>query len=166
MAYYITDHCVGCSVCEIKCPVWAISGKKKELYVIDPGTCIDCGACAIWCPYDAITDSTGNLIQGLKAKDIPKAAVIDEHCCACDYCLDVCPFDAIVYKTKPNDSFNKIASVIPNKCVACKLCEEICGYDAIYVPEMSYNILETRSPEEWHHFAKPKMAQKEPVTAS
>ena len=54
MAYFITDTCIGCSVCELKCPVDTISGKSKELYVIHPEGCIDCGACVPACTSDSI----------------------------------------------------------------------------------------------------------------
>jgi ferredoxin len=57
--FVITDKCVGCSACELVCPVDAISGVKKEYYFIDPKICIDCGACGRACPYDAILDSFG-----------------------------------------------------------------------------------------------------------
>ncbi len=50
MSFIITDKCVGCSACEIVCPVDAISGVKKEYYFIDPKVCIDCGACGRACP--------------------------------------------------------------------------------------------------------------------
>ena len=54
MSFFITDKCVGCTACEIVCPVDAISGVKKALYFIDPKVCIDCGACEPECPVTAI----------------------------------------------------------------------------------------------------------------
>src|SRR2546426_8763269 len=76
MAYFITDKCIGCTVCELKCPTDTISGKSKELYVIHPEGCIDCGVCAIYCPVSCIQDQFGNLVERIKPKDIPKAKVI------------------------------------------------------------------------------------------
>ncbi|HET9480942.1 MAG TPA: 4Fe-4S binding protein, partial [Candidatus Polarisedimenticolia bacterium] len=94
-AHYITSECVGCSICDIKCPTHAISGRKKDMYVIEPELCINCGVCGVFCPYDAIVDQYGDLVKRIKAKDIPKAVVIPELCSGCEYCIDTCPFDCI-----------------------------------------------------------------------
>ncbi len=50
----ITDACKGCTKCARNCPVDAISGKIKELHVIDQVKCIKCGACIDNCPFHAI----------------------------------------------------------------------------------------------------------------
>jgi NADH-quinone oxidoreductase subunit F len=50
----VPEKCKGCSVCAKKCPVEAISGKIKSLYVIDPEKCIKCGVCIQNCKFDAI----------------------------------------------------------------------------------------------------------------
>jgi len=68
MAYFITDTCIGCTVCELKCPVDTISGKSKELYVIHPEGCIDCGVCAICCPVSCIQDQYGNLVTRISGE--------------------------------------------------------------------------------------------------
>jgi NADH-quinone oxidoreductase subunit F len=52
--YEISDACTGCMVCKKKCPVDAISGKKKEKHIIDQSLCIRCGACRDACKYDAV----------------------------------------------------------------------------------------------------------------
>jgi ferredoxin len=52
--YEISDVCTGCMVCKKKCPVDAISGKKKEKHIIDQSLCIRCGACRDACKYDAV----------------------------------------------------------------------------------------------------------------
>ena len=46
--HYITTECVGCQICELKCPTNAITGIKKEMYVIEPTLCINCGVCGIF----------------------------------------------------------------------------------------------------------------------
>lgn len=55
--YDILDNCTGCTACIAPCPVDAITGKKKELHVIDQKLCTQCGACFAVCNFDAIAIS-------------------------------------------------------------------------------------------------------------
>ena len=135
MAYFITDTCIGCTVCELKCPVDTISGKPKELYVIHPEGCIDCGVCAIYCPVSCIQDHHGLLVEKVKPKEIPKAIVDRDLCTGCEFCIDICPFDCIYLIDDPfHETFHKIAEVDAGPCVSCRLCETVCEKDAIFVP--------------------------------
>ena len=62
ICYYIEpDKCVGCLLCKKSCPVDAISGKRKEVHVIDHKLCIKCGACFDVCPSKirAVSKYTG-----------------------------------------------------------------------------------------------------------
>jgi NADH:ubiquinone oxidoreductase subunit F (NADH-binding)/(2Fe-2S) ferredoxin len=52
--YSINDKCIGCTACARACPVNCISGKVKELHVIDQAECISCGACYDVCKFDAV----------------------------------------------------------------------------------------------------------------
>ncbi|MEK6265417.1 MAG: NADH-quinone oxidoreductase subunit NuoF [Clostridium sp.] len=54
LMYEITDKCIGCTRCAKICPVTCISGKIKELHVIDQNRCIKCGSCYEVCPVNAI----------------------------------------------------------------------------------------------------------------
>jgi len=54
--------CVGCMLCLKSCPVDAISGRRKEVHVIDQNLCIKCGACYDICPAKirAVSKLTGS----------------------------------------------------------------------------------------------------------
>ena len=54
LRFEITNKCIGCTKCSRNCPVSCISGKVKEMHVIDQNKCIKCGACFNGCPVDAI----------------------------------------------------------------------------------------------------------------
>ena len=73
MPHFITDLCIGCGVCEIKCPTNTIWGAAKGQFYIHPERCIDCSVCGIYCPVDAIQNQHGTFIPRVKPKDIPKA---------------------------------------------------------------------------------------------
>jgi NADH-quinone oxidoreductase subunit I len=60
--------CIGCRLCAIDCPAYAIemtpnpSGKPKEYPVVDFGKCVFCYQCVRVCPVDAyVTSNTYRL---------------------------------------------------------------------------------------------------------
>jgi NADH:ubiquinone oxidoreductase subunit F (NADH-binding) len=54
ITYSITSECTGCVLCAKKCPCDAITGKKKELHIIDTAKCTKCGICYETCKFDAV----------------------------------------------------------------------------------------------------------------
>lgn len=55
LTFTINDKCPGCMVCARACPAVAITGKKREIHVIDQDKCTKCGKCFTVCRFDAVT---------------------------------------------------------------------------------------------------------------
>lgn len=48
------DACKGCGVCIKACPYNAISGKLKQVHIINQDICAKCGSCKLACKFNAI----------------------------------------------------------------------------------------------------------------
>lgn len=54
LEFSVLSDCVGCGLCARACPVDAISGEPKRIYIIDQALCTKCGICLDACPVNAI----------------------------------------------------------------------------------------------------------------
>lgn len=50
----VAEACTGCRACIPACPAEAITGKLKELHVINQELCTHCGSCRDVCKFDAV----------------------------------------------------------------------------------------------------------------
>ena len=50
----LEGKCTGCTLCAKRCPDKVISGKVKELHVIDQEKCVKCGICLEVCKFNAV----------------------------------------------------------------------------------------------------------------
>src|SRR5437588_445480 len=93
MPHFITDKCIGCTVCEVKCPTNTIWGTARGQYYIHPERCVDC------CPFECI-----GMIepQDETVANHYKIAFVEKNkCVACRLCESVCDKDAIVVPDAP-----------------------------------------------------------------
>jgi len=142
MPHYITDKCIGCTICAKKCPVDCIAGENKHLHVIDPEICVDCGVCESYCPVDAIANDLGELLPTIPKKIRPIAVIEEDMCSGCEFCVAACPFDCLDmnwdnstdYREQNGPDWFPVAEMVAaQECVGCRLCEEVCIKSAIVV---------------------------------
>jgi len=128
MAYNITDDCIGCGVCKIMCPVFAIDGEAKQLHEINAKRCIECGVCGRICQKEAVEDSSGQTIEKVPRKLWPTPMINAELCSACGICVEACRPGALrIALPKFSGDIHVSAELYaPKKCVACELCQRRC----------------------------------------
>jgi ferredoxin len=134
MAYFITDTCIGCSVCIKVCPVDAIEGKRKKLHKIKKDECIDCGACGKICPQESVKDHTGKICKRIRRRaNWEKPAIDLEKCMSCMACIEACPVDCLGLSYTQDTTDKTGYPFLKNKedCIACRFCAVECPVDAV-----------------------------------
>lgn len=132
-AYFITDDCVGCTLCAKNCPVKAISGSLKEKHTIDPNICIGCGACCRVCAKGAILNDKGEKTARVAKTEWPKPAFNKATCAGCSVCVANCPKGCLeITEPRYGGDIRTIAALArPEDCLGCGICEGACPIGAI-----------------------------------
>ncbi len=142
-SFSITNICVGCTLCANKCPVQAISGKLKEIHIIDQEKCIRCGLCGRICPKGAVIDEKQNVVCKID-KSQWSVPYIKKDCAGCGLCIEVCPKNCLKISEPKykGDIDTKAILEDENNCIGCGICYDACPIDAINMHAKNEPIIE------------------------
>lgn len=133
MAYYITENCIGCTLCAKNCPVQAIDGTVKQRHTINAERCVECGACGNMCSKGAILNAQGNVADKKPKTEWKKPTFDTELCSACSICVRACGKGCLaISMPKFRGDIQVFAYLKEEKsCVGCGLCASYCPLHAI-----------------------------------
>lgn len=137
MPYFITENCIGCTLCARSCPVLAIDGTVKNRHVVNIRRCVSCGVCGRVCPKGAVEDGHGKPCAPVPKARWKKPVVDTALCSACGMCVFVCRAEALSISPPQYQGDYHVHAMLaaPDKCVGCGLCGRECPLHAIEMKE-------------------------------
>ncbi len=144
------NKCVGCEICESKCPLGAISlNMELGIAVIDKNKCTDCGLCVESCPQNAVKEITGEYVFAIGTDD-KETIKSDDHVGMSKYfqIFKYSPkYDKLIFQeTRVNPKYEEAKAKVhgdPEKAKAVSLI--LVGIDAIVGKMMGPNIVRLKN---------------------